>query len=471
MKISAWLPCLLLFVPGSTVAAPPEQAAIENDLQPMIQVRGESARKTLAEAMREYRVPALSIAVVDKGRILWAKAYGLADAAAGRAATPRTLFQAASISKPVAATAALRLVEAGKMSLDSPINAKLKAWHLPDSPQGSGGEVTLRELLTHTAGLTVHGFPGYAVDDPLPGPVQILEGRKPASSPPVTIESRPGTRWSYSGGGFVLAQLAMTEATAEPFPALMRRLVLVPAGMEASSYQQPLPASRAAGAATGYLGDGKAVAGRFHIYPEMAAAGLWTTPSDLARWAIALQQAYDGRSTRLLSQGMAREMLKPGLGEWGLGVQVTGEGEARRFSHSGANEGFRSNLVGYLTGGRAIVVMANGDGAVPVMAQLTASVARHMGWPGFEPRILDPIALTAVPRAELAGLYVAGKTVVESVGADLFIDSRRMRLRMLPVGPDQFVLLPLGIPLKVERGSDGRITNLEAAGQRISRDP
>ncbi len=357
-------------------------ARIERD----VRAPASGAPATLAQAMAAHRVPSVSLAVVDHGRIVWARAYGFADMAARRPATPRTLYQAGSISKPVAASGALKLVEAGRLSLDADVDSEMKSWSVPPSPIAAGEPVTLRRLLTHTAGLTVHGFPGYAAGKPVPSVVQVLNGAPPANTAAVAIETRPGSVWSYSGGGLTIAQLMMTDVTGEPFPALMRRLVLGPVGMTDSTYDQPPPASRLDAVATGYLASGAAVEGRFHTYPEMAAAGLWTTPIDLAKWAIALERAYDGRPSALMSQATARAMLTPGLGHWGLGIEVEGEGDSLRFSHGGDDWGFKAVLVGWPKGGRAIVVMANGDDAIAVESAVAEAVAREYGWRGLEPK-------------------------------------------------------------------------------------
>jgi CubicO group peptidase (beta-lactamase class C family) len=359
-------------------------ANIESDIHPLVPAGAPPV--SLAQDMAAHHVPSVSVAVVDHGRIVWTRAYGLADVASNTRATPRTLYLAGSVSKPVAASGALKLVEAGKLSLDGDVNGELKSWRLPDSPAIAGHKITLRLILTHTGGLSVHGFGGYAAGARVPSVVQVLNGAPPANSAPVVVDQTPGTAWRYSGGGITIAQLMMSEAAGETFPVLMRRLVLEPVGMGDSTYEQPLPQARAAQAATGYLVRGDPVAGRFHTYPEMAAAGLWTTPSDLAKWAIALQRAYAGERSPLMTQASARAMLTPGLGDWGLGIQVQGQGETLRFSHGGDDWGYKAQLVGWLSGGRAIVVMANGDGAIAVEEALLRAIAREYGWNGLEPR-------------------------------------------------------------------------------------
>jgi CubicO group peptidase (beta-lactamase class C family) len=278
------------------------------------------------------------------------------------------LFQAGSISKPVFATAALRLVEQGKLSLDEDVNVKLKSWRVPESSFTQKEKVTLRRLLTHAAGLTVWGFPGYASDKPVPSVPQVLDGSPPANTPAVRNDTVPGARWLYSGGGYTIAQLLASDATGEPFPALMKRLVLDPAGMRRSTYENPLPPARHREAASGHERIDTPVPGRFHTYPEMAAAGLWTTASDLARWALAVTKAYNGAPNAILSPEMARQMVfkhqptgaRGGNGFYGLGVAVAGDADSIEFSHGGRDEGFVATAVMWPKQGRGIFIMANG---------------------------------------------------------------------------------------------------------------
>src|SRR6266851_5244466 len=232
-----------------------------------------------AGRMAALHVPGASVAIIDGYRIVWAHGYGVMEFGSSNQVTPDTRFQAASISKPVAALAALKLVEEGKLSLDEDVNRKLKSWKVPENEFTREEKVTLRRLLSHSAGLTVHGFPGYDVDEKLPAVPQILDGMKPANTAAVRVDITPGTKSRYSGGGITVMQLLMTDVTGRTFPELMQALVLARIGMQHSTYQQPLPDESAESAATGHRENGDKIHGRWHIYPEMAAAGLWTTPT------------------------------------------------------------------------------------------------------------------------------------------------------------------------------------------------
>ena len=335
----------------------------------------------LADRMVALHVPGVSIAVIHEGKIEWARGFGVTRLG-GPPVTPDTLFQAASISKPVAAMAVLRLVQSGKLDLDTDVNQYLKTWKIPDNSFTGKTKVTLRELLTHTAGLTVHGFAGYASDAALPTLIQVLNGEKPANSEPIVVDTEPGTIWRYSGGGYVVAQQLLQDVTGQPFPKLMQDTVLEPIGMTRSTYEQPLPANRLAEVAIPYRQDGKPVPGGQHVYPEMAPAGLWTTPSDLARYAIEVQKSLHGESNRVLSAAMVRQMLTPRLNHQGLGPGVGGDAQHPYFTHGGANEGYRCNLVAY-NDGDGVVIMTNGDNGGQLASEMLHSVAREYGWPDF----------------------------------------------------------------------------------------
>ncbi|HEX8442210.1 MAG TPA: serine hydrolase domain-containing protein [Allosphingosinicella sp.] len=442
------------------------QQRLEQALQtmvPLVKVAGRTYRsRTVAELMQSENVPGISVAVVDDGRIVWARAYGLADRATGRMATPETLFQAASISKPVAATGALALVDQGVLSLDRPVNEQLTSWQVP--AHDFSETVTLRRLLSHTAGLTVHGFPGYSSEALLPTVVQVLNGAPPANTETVRVDVQPGSRWRYSGGGITVAQVLMSDATAEPFPALMDRLVLRPLGMAHSTYKQPLNEADAAAAATAHNAKGEPIAGRFHVYPEMAAAGLWTTPSDLARWAVALSSAFKGEAGGPLRPETARAMLTPGMGDWGLGVGLQGEGNDMRFWHNGVNEGFRSIFFSYPHRRQAVVIMANGETGNEVLGPVRVAIGRVLGWPGSEQRTITPVPVSRKSRFEQVGYYTHPSFSAHIGLRDdglVLVPSQGDPVEALPQQEDVYALTERGDRMEFQRDKrSGRITSL-----------
>jgi CubicO group peptidase (beta-lactamase class C family) len=367
--------------------APPDVQAriarVESGLLARYAIDGQPGLKmTLAERMAFYKVPGVSIAVIHNGRIEWAKGYGVREAGQAAPVETDTLFQAASISKPVAAMAALRLVQEGRLSLDEDVNRKLTTWKVPENKFTAEQKVTLRRILTHSAGLTVHGFPGYARGAPLPTLAQVLDGVGPANTAPIRVDVKPGSLNRYSGGGFTLMQQMLIDVTGKPFPEFIEETVLGPLGMTQSTYQQPLPKSLWRQAASAHDGNGVVIQGRWHTYPEMAAAGLWTTPSDLARFAIELRNAFHGTSERVLSAATARQMLTRQRKDLnGLGIGLGGEGSTLSFSHGGANRGFMCHLIALAESGDGAAIMTNGDRGQALIQEVLRAIAAEYGWP------------------------------------------------------------------------------------------
>jgi CubicO group peptidase (beta-lactamase class C family) len=339
-------------------------------------------RVSLASRMEHHNCPGVSIAVIRDGTVEWARGYGFRQAGKSRPVSVDTLFQAGSISKPVAAVAALRLIEQGRLDLDEDVNRFLVSWKVPRNGSWQP-RVTLRQLLSHTAGMTVHGFGGYSRKEPAPSLVQVLNGEKPANTRAILVNTVPGTQFRYSGGGTSVVQQMLIDVTRKPFPELMRELVLDPLGMADSTYEQPLPEARSRAAATAHVGEKEPVEGKWHVYPEIAAAGLWTTPADLARFAIEIQSARAGKGAKLLSREMVEQMLTPQVEDHiGLGVFLEGEGAARRFGHGGVDHGFVANLKAYTDAGLGAVVMTNaysGD----LCGEILKAVAAEYAWPDY----------------------------------------------------------------------------------------
>lgn len=389
---------------GAREAPPPEIARVESGLRPAVLLKGDKTW-TIEERMRFHKVPGVSIAVFGSGRILWARAYGLADADAMTPATDTTLFQAASISQPVSAMAALKEVERGKLSLDRNINEYLKSWKLPENEWTRKTPVTLARLLSHTAGVTVHGFPGYAAGRAVPTLVQVLDGGPPANSAPIRVTALPGKQYNYSGGGYEIVQQTLMDLEGKPYPEIMAETVLKPLGMTQSTYEQPLPSELLKSSAAGHDGQGRPIPGKRHTYPEMAAAGLWTTPSDLARFALGLERALEGKPGSLLSKDMAAKMVTPGLGDWGLGLGTEKRGTTTYFVHSGGNEGYRCFLIAHREKGYGAVVMTNADGGFDLLGEIVRAIAAAYTWEGYPNEPIEAAKLDAAALASRAGRY------------------------------------------------------------------
>jgi CubicO group peptidase (beta-lactamase class C family) len=342
---------------------------------------------TLQEVMQRFRVPGVSIAVIWDNTIHWAKAYGVADAESGTPVDTGTVFQAASISKPVFAMSVVKLAQDGRVSVDADVNTYLKSWHVPASEHTRNQPVTLRSLLSHTSGAADgFGFPGYDPAAPRPTLVQILNGAQPSNVGPVTFTRAPYVGFQYSGGGLTLAQLAIQDFTGRPFADFMRETVLAPAGMGNSSYEQPISAMLASRAAKAHNGGGRRSGpAPWHVYPEQAAAGLWTTPSDLARFAMELQRAIRGPKGAVLTHASGSEMIAPtGAGGYGIGVAVELRGQGWYFSHGGSNWGYQCHVMAHVRKGYGVAIMTNGDAGGAVINEIENRIAAAYDWDSLD---------------------------------------------------------------------------------------
>jgi CubicO group peptidase (beta-lactamase class C family) len=343
-----------------------------------------SVDETVSVEMKNHGIPGVSVAIIQNGRLSTAKGYGFTDKGKTTAVTTNTLFQAGSISKPVAALAALRFVEEGRFTLDDDVNQFLKRWQVRENAFTKDQKVTLRRILSHSAGLTVHGFPGYDAHSRLPSLREVLDGSKSANTAAIRVDVVPGSTSRYSGGGYTVMQQMMLDVTGKTFPDLMRENVLTPLQMNASTYEQPLPADRATCAAAGHDAKGKGIKRRWHVYPEMAAAGLWTTPSDLARFAIGIQEAFVGKSNPVISRTMTRQMLTVQIGSYGLGLGLEGSGDTLRFHHGGRNAGFDALLLACGESGAGVVIMINANDYSGAVKRIADAVSKEHHWPSAD---------------------------------------------------------------------------------------
>lgn len=465
--------CLSICLASHALASDSAQkmAAVEAAITPMLVIKGEPVKvPTLAERMRQLHVNAVSVAVFSGGKIEWAKAYGFADQERGTPATVDTLFQAGSISKSVTAVAALELVEQGTLNLDANVNDSLKSWHLPDNEFTVDHKVTVRNILNHTAGTTVWGFPGYARPGKVPSVIEVLEGK--GNTEAIRVYKQPGASWRYSGGGYTILQQLMSDVSGKAFPALMQEKVLQPMGMRHSTFLQPLPEKLRSQAASGYNREGVPVEGDWHIYPEMAAAGLWTTPSDLAKFALAVQRSYAGQGG-LLTEKMSRLMLTPGLNNDGLGFFISADN--KRFGHGGADEGFQSNLTCFLETGAGVAVMANSDNGNRLGEELTLSIAREYGWSGFPQAVRSPVQLPREAYQRLAGHYKldgAGEFDLTMKGEHLAVSGPGFPEReILAESANNFFIRDDGTPIEVSEENGAIVLKIGGTARAVKDSP
>jgi CubicO group peptidase (beta-lactamase class C family) len=430
----------------------------------------ERRRFSLGELMRERSVPGLSVAVVDRGRLDWARAFGVADAVTGRRADTDTLFQAGSISKAIKATVALRLVDQSRLSLDVNVNAYLCSWAVPENEFTTTESVTLRRLLSHTAGLNSPNFVSWRAVEAQASIIDLLEGRPPAGDKPVRVEHVPGSRMQYSNGGALVAQLVVEEVTGELMHSLAESLVFQPLQMNQSTFRQPLSPQWEARTAAAHDSAGARYPGRYTVPVPMS--HLWTTPKDLLKWARALSESYRLPSG-LVSQPVARQMLSPQIegAPTGLGTFVWGTGATLNFQHGGRLEGAAAEVIYYPALDAGAAVMVNGDGGAFLVTSLMNALGVEYGWPGSTPRKVDfeeaPVDLIT----QAVGTYVTDypKTFALTLSRErhrLFVRCFKLGIdsELVLVAPNEFVTTMEGWPMKLEMGDEGRVTRVNLGG-------
>jgi CubicO group peptidase (beta-lactamase class C family) len=329
--------------------------------------------------MKVYKVPGISISVIHNGQIDWSKGYGLRKQGDQDLIDSTTIFQAASISKPISAVLALQMVNKGLIDLDENINNKLKSWRIPENEFTKSDSITLRRILSHSAGLSMHGVPEFSANSEIPTLVQILDGNWYSSKDSVRPIMKPGVSFKYSGGGYIILQLLITDVIKRPFSELINEFVLQPTCMVNSTFKQPLPEELWSKAAIGHYENGTPIEGLWHILPEQAAGGLWTTPHDLSNFMLELWKSYQGQSTILLPQNLAHEMLTRQMGDFGLGIALPSAG-VPRFQHSGGNAGYRCFMVLSINNPDGVVIMTNGDSGESLIWRVFELIAYAYGW-------------------------------------------------------------------------------------------
>lgn len=381
-----------------------EIAAIENGLITAIQIKGDSLNThNIMDRMEHYKVPGVSIAVVRNGALSWAKGYGIANTNTGLEVNSTTIFQAGSISKPLAALAALKMVEEGSLDLDENVNEYLIDWKVPENKFTKEEKVTLRRLLTHTAGMTVHGFPGYKEIDSFPSITQVLNGK--GNTPEIVVDTIPGSIWRYSGGGYTVMEKVVEDVSGLPLEDYMAKNILQPIGMTNSTFEQPLGPDYHANASAAYNSNGEIVDGLWHNYPEQAAAGLWTTPSDLAKYCLEVQEIFGGKENGFLSKETVELMMTKHKNNWGLGPSMRKENDSLLFGHGGKNEGFTNNLISFARQGNAVIVMTNADNGGPLIGEILNAVSNYYNWGISKPKVIETVKLSDEQLNRFTGKY------------------------------------------------------------------
>jgi CubicO group peptidase (beta-lactamase class C family) len=443
----------------------PQSSAGPNDLGEL----------TVQELMERFNVPGISIAVIHDFEIHWAKGYGIADVETGAPVDTETMFQAASISKPVAAMGVLRAVQDGLFTLDDDINDILTSWTLDGGELTRDRPVTPRGLTSHTSGLgDGFGFPGYDPSDPIPTVVQIFEGQEPSNVGSLFMERPPMTLMEYSGGGVTLMQQALSDARGRPFADIMRDDVLGPIGMDRSSYQQPISPEHDRNAARAHSGEGEGRGAKWHVYPEMAAAGLWTTPSDLARFAIEVQLSSIGQSNRVLSRSVVQEMLSPvGVGDFAVGFTISKMGQGWYFTHGGSNWGFRATLLAHKIKGYGLAIMTNADQGGAVASELSRRIQMAYEWDSFAepaPRgYRPPVERTDIQvDEEILATYVGEYHLSAEMSLTITLEDGQLKVQatgqskfpLFAESEDKFFLRAVNAQVSFTKDAAGEVTGM-----------
>lgn len=363
---------------------------------------------TILEQMAKHKVKGLSIAVIQDYKIAWAKGYGWADEAEKRPMTTETLFEPGSISKTLNALGILKLAQEKKLDLYADINTYLKSWKFPYDSLSKGKKITLANLLSHTGGLSTHGFPGHNINGPTPTVFEVLDGKAPAVTPAVRSLFEPDLKFQYSGGGTTISQVILTDLTGQAYDTWMYENVLKPIGMVNSTYAQPPSKDKRRLCASAYLPDGTPIAGKFHVYPEQAAAGLWMTPSDLCQYIIDMQLAYQGKPSKVLSPEMVKLHLTPYHNESAaMGTFINDLKGAKYFEHGAGNDGFCGQFYGSLEDGYGVAIFLNSENG-RLLYEVIQSVAKAYNWKNF---YREPQRKTSIPVSDdviktYEGLYL-----------------------------------------------------------------
>lgn len=423
---------------------------VQDMLLPSVVFTGETRPSNIEARMAEHKVPALSVAVIRSGTLDWSAAWGALGSDGARAGCD-SLFQAGSLAKPVTVLAALRMQQQGVIDFDKDIMAYLTSYTLPDGAQTDASPVTLRNLFTHTSGITPGGYDGYAQGQPIPSDVQTVRAEAPANSHKVEVLEAPGKSLVYSGGGYTAAEIALQDALKQPFEQLMQQWLLMPAGMRQADFTQPLPVASHAHTARGHRADGSVVPGGWHNHPEQAAAGLWATASDMAAFLIELHNGYQGTS-EVFTQASIRELMANPIDGHAYGFRLIGEGEDVFLTHYGGTVGYRAGMTLNLRTGDGAVYLASSDNGSNLGREFLAAVSRVYQWPVFRGTEVTRTTQPMEVLQSLVGQYVfdeEGPTVAVVLENDVltlvFPNGDHYAMTPIQGGPRDFIHVDTGV--------------------------
>jgi len=449
---------------------------VENNLIPYVPVQGFKGWNIL-DRMKDYKVPGLSIAVIKDYKIDWAKSYGLADTTKKIPVTTETMFSAGSISKFLMAVTALKMVENGQIELEKPINNYLTSWKIAENDYTKKTPITLRMLLSHSAGTSQTSYFGFKPTQPLPTIVEILSGAKISETRPVVVNSEPNKEFRYSGGGSIIAQLALMDVSKKSFSNLTQEILFDKLGMKNSTFEQPVPSKYAKQSSWAYSA-ASWFKGMPYVYPQQAAAGLYTTPTDLAKFFIEIQKSYLGKG-KLLSQATTIKMLtaqqnvsdggyKEQIGIGPFLIQRTDNKDPKGvyFEFTGVNAGFLAYGMASVEGGNGVIIMLNsGDDQNGIGKEIRRAVAKVYNWTNFLPTEIKPINMSdkeldifvgryRMSTNEVLDLRKEKNYLVETIneGGDIYC---------FPVSKDTIIFTDFNIKGFFKRNENGDVIGLQ----------
>jgi CubicO group peptidase (beta-lactamase class C family) len=392
---------------------------------------------SISNKMFEYNIPAVSLAVIHQGKIEWADTYQNADFREEELDCT-SIFQAASLSKPVTFLAALRMHAAGEIDLDKNIQTYLKDFVIPQGKQTPENPVTFRNIFSHTSGITPGGYQGYARDIDAPSDLDILRGSDGVNSPAVEVINPPNETLSYSGGGYTLAELALQDIYNDAFSNIMKKWILEPAGMENSEFTQPLPDSQANRVAKGHTQSGEMLDGGWRNHPEQAAAGLWSNATDMAKFLLEIYNAYQGKSA-IFSPSDIKTILNHERDGLVYGFIIKRSEDDIAITHYGGNEGYRTGMTISLTSGNGLVYLINSDNGGALGNELLLSAAQIYNWKHFKQTIAQRKRVRTEILKELTGTYKWDNQIDLSIS----FDERTNFISLFFPNGDEYKLTPI----------------------------
>ncbi len=428
-------------------------------------IKGQKPEKlSLEERMQFYKVPGVSLVVIDKKAIEWSKAYGVADVQTHELVTPDLPFQGGAFSQAVAAAVTLHLVEKGKLDLDRDTAAYLRTWMFPPAAPGSKNKITLRQLLTHSAGLSNQIFEGYYGQEPFPSLPQVLSGEKPAKNAPAWTDFKPGSRARASESGYIVLEQILTDVENKPFSAIAKEIVFDPLGMTNSTFEVLRPLGGPAMTASGHLRDGRIIEGGWHHYPGAAAKGLWTTPSDFAVFFLELLKAATDTSSKVLAPAAARAMLSPQKENFAFGFSVEGAVDDINFNIRGKTDGYVCYAIFYPVRGQGAVIMTNSDNGMLLVEEILRAISAAYEWPHFKPQEKPLYKLDPSIIRQYVGRYEVNPDYVLNVASEdyyLVVQPTGQALTKFYVeGETLFFSIDPFIRIRFLKDNQGRVTGL-----------